>query len=134
MSPRWLIALPLLLLTLNARAEDLKPIMTTRGKSLLHETFDGDNLPKTWTVNKGLWTIEQSALKGAEKASDEHSAVAGLLLELPKTFQVQFDFRFDGAKTLHLSFNGKGQGQRNESSTRKRTHFSLVDLLETARV
>ena len=29
-------------------------------------------------------------------------------LELPENFVMQFDFRFDGGKVIHCSFNGKG--------------------------
>jgi len=102
------VLLALLCISAIACAADLKPIMTTRGKALLTESFEAATLPESWESLKGTWTVAEGALQGAEKASDKHAAVIGTSLELPRTFQVRFDFKFDGAKTVHLSFNGKG--------------------------
>jgi hypothetical protein len=104
-----IVALTVLFLTAGlAQAADLTPLLTTRGKSLLNESFDGEKLSDQWESKKGTWIVAKGALKGSEKASDEHAAVIGTSVELPAAFQIQFDFKFDGAKATHLSFNGKG--------------------------
>jgi len=52
--------------------------------------------------------IKDGALRGTELKADQHAAVIRTDIDLPSDFIVRFDFRFDGGKALHLSFNGKG--------------------------
>lgn len=101
-------ALGLHTLTPTAAAADLEPMMLTPGKLLMSDSFDGPQIDSRWAVAKGKWDIVDGALHGSELASDNHPAVIGTNIELPADVIVQFDFRFDGAKGVHLSFNGKG--------------------------
>jgi len=87
--------------------KDLATNLTVRGKLLCSEDFSAAELSKDWKVAKGKWEIADGALQGAELASDLHAAV--LKHALPsKDVVLQFSFKFDGAKSLACSFDGKG--------------------------
>ncbi len=87
-------------------AEDLKPLLNQKGDLLFEEKFDKGI--ERWATPKGEWKVSEGVLTGAELEKDHHGAVVRTNLELPDTFVLSFDFKFDGAKTLHCSFNGKG--------------------------
>jgi hypothetical protein len=83
-------------------------LLTTRGKLLFSDDFSAAKVADIWTTAKGKWEIVDGALRGTEMKADQHTAVVRTDIELPATFALQFDFRFDGGKTIHCSFNGKG--------------------------
>lgn len=88
----------------QAPDKDLTPVMTTRGKLVCTEDFAAENLPPEWKVAKGTWTVVDGALRGVELPADNHAAVIRRPLDLQNAM-VQFAFRFDGGKTVHLSLN-----------------------------
>jgi len=59
-----------------------------------------------WRTAVGDWKIVDGALRGAERAADNHGAVARRPLEFTDAV-IEFDFRFDGAKGISLSLNDK---------------------------
>lgn len=95
------------LLAADSQTASPKPIMLTKGKLILSETFS-DEVPASWKAAKGKWTIVKGALQGTELPADEHAASIRTDVELPSSFIFQFDFKFDGGKVIHCSFNGKG--------------------------
>jgi hypothetical protein len=104
-----------LLLALPAFAQDAKPEprkdlaanLCIRGKLIFSDDFSAPELSKEWKVAKGKWEIADGTLKGVELAADMHAAV--LKHALPsKNVVLQFSFKFDGARSLACSFDGKG--------------------------
>jgi hypothetical protein len=85
-------------------ADDLPPLLAERGKPLLTQDFAGSSLPEDWKVAKGDWHVADGALKGIEKAEDNHAAVVRHELKTHDLI-AQFAFRFDGAKSLAFSIN-----------------------------
>lgn len=88
-------------------ATTLEPLMLTRGKQIFDESF-ASGIPGTWKKAKGEWEIVKGALQGAELPADKHAAVIRTDFDLPSNYIMQFDFKFDGGKVIHCSFNGKG--------------------------
>jgi hypothetical protein len=88
-----------------AAGKDVEPLMTVRGKQLLADDFGGPSLDAKWKAAKGKWEVKDGALKGVEVASDMHAAAVRTQLALADAIY-QFDLRFDGGKTAHLSVNG----------------------------
>jgi len=87
-----------------AKGSELRPTIAQPGKLIVDEKFAGNALGKNWTAAKGDWQVQNGVLIGKEKPSDKHAAV--LSLNLPnRNSVVRFSFKFDGAKSLHLSFN-----------------------------
>jgi hypothetical protein len=90
---------------LAADAKDPETLMTVRGKQVLADDFSGPSIDSKWKPGKGKWEIKDGALKGVEVAADMHAAT--IHTPIKQTDGVfQFDFRFDGGKTTHLSLNG----------------------------
>ncbi len=86
------------------KGSELKPVLVKPGKVVLEEKFDGSSMPKGWAAAKGDWQVKDGAIVGKEKVEDKHAAV----LNIAKPFKnsaVQFSFKRDGAKGLHLSLN-----------------------------
>ena len=102
--------IPLALLALSsayafaAKDADIKPAITTPGKSVLEAHFKSGALEAPWTVSKGEWAPQDGALVGKEKASDNHPAV--LFLKLPAHDSViRFSYKLDGTNSFALSYN-----------------------------
>jgi hypothetical protein len=73
---------------------------------LLAEDFAAPALDAKWKQAKGKWSVTSGVLTGSEMAADKHAAV----VRYPLAFQdgvIEFSFRLDGAKGLHLSLNGE---------------------------
>lgn len=105
------LALAALLLALPLSAQEARKDLTAnlcvRGKLVFSDDFAAKELAPAWKVAKGKWEVSDGALKGAELAADSHAAV--IKHPLPsRNFVLQFSFRFDGAKSLACSFDGKG--------------------------
>jgi hypothetical protein len=103
------------LLAVAARAQepaaqprkDLATNLSVRGKLVFSDDFSGPELSKEWKVAKGKWEIVDGTLKGTELPSDNHAAV--IKHPLPaRNVVLQFSFQFNGARSLALSFDGKG--------------------------
>ena len=87
-----------------AKDADIKPAITTPGKSLFESHFKNAALEAPWTIAKGDWVLQDGAIVGKEKASDNHNAV--LFLKLPaRDSIIRFSFKLDGANKFELSYN-----------------------------
>jgi hypothetical protein len=112
-SPRLALAALLLASSLYAQEtkqeprKDLAANLCVRGKLLFSDDFSAAELSKEWKIAKGKWEIADGALKGSELAADMHAAVIKHALP-SKNVVLQFSFKFDGAKNLACSFDGKG--------------------------
>lgn len=85
-------------------ADDVMPSLGTKGSALLEESFDGEELPKTWIVKSGKVEI----VSGELHASQDRDAGRLGLFDLEQPMQdaaVQIDFKFDGAFGLNVGFN-----------------------------
>jgi hypothetical protein len=91
-----------------ASANDYEPLLCTKGKLVFEESFSSDKLDPRWSAAKGDWKIVDGVLQGTELKEDNHAASIRTDVELPGTMIMQFDFKFDGGRVIHCSFNGKG--------------------------
>jgi len=91
-----------------AWADDGQPLVCTKGKLVFEESFSSDTLDARWSAAKGDWKIVDGVLQGSELKADDHAASIRTDVELPETLVMQFDFKFDGGKVIHCSFNGQG--------------------------
>jgi len=91
-------------LAFAAKDADIKPAISTPGKSVLEAHFKTGPLETPWTVAKGDWVAQDGAIVGKEKAADNHPAV--LFLKLPAHDSViRFSYKLDGVKSFALSYN-----------------------------
>jgi hypothetical protein len=94
-------------LTLGAAASlsaaDHKPLLAIPGKVIYESKLDtAPGAP--WRAAKGKWELVDGVLRGSEKAEDNHGAVTRLPNKLPD-FIVEYEFKFEGAKSTTLSIN-----------------------------
>ena len=85
-------------------AADLEPRLGKKGRLLLEETFNGDTLPKGWSVKAGRVRVADGALR----ASQQKDAGRLCLFSCEQPMQdaaIQIDFRFDGARGINVSVN-----------------------------
>lgn len=86
------------------KAASLQPKHAKPGTLVVDEKFSDSQLGKAWSVAKGDWKVSGGSVLGKEKQSDHHAAV--LAFNQPnRNSIVQFSFKLDGAKSLHLSMN-----------------------------
>lgn len=85
-----------------------EPLLCTKGKLVFEESFSSDTIDPRWSAAKGEWKIVGGALQGTELKADKHAASIRTNVEISKTCIMIFDFKFDGGKVIHCSFNGKG--------------------------
>jgi hypothetical protein len=91
-------------LAFAAKDADLKPTITTPGKTVLEAHFKSGPLEAPWTVSKGDWAAQDGTIIGKEKASDNHPAV--LFLKLPaRDSIIRFSYKIDGTNSFALSYN-----------------------------
>ncbi len=87
---------------LNASAAD-KPLLAVPGKVIYESRLD--KAPgEPWKAAKGKWELVGGALRGSEKPEDKHGAVTRLPNKLGD-FVLEYEFKFEGAKTTSLSIN-----------------------------
>ena len=100
-----LAALPLTAsLAFAAKDVDIKPAITTPGKPVFESHLKDATLDAPWTIAKGDWVVQDGAIVGKEKASDNHPAV--LFLKLPaRDSVIRFSYKLDGADKFELSYN-----------------------------
>jgi hypothetical protein len=104
---KTLHVLPLLLLTASSLvAADSQPktLLAERGKSLLSDDLAQAPDGKAWKAAKGKWEVVSGGLQGSEIPADKHGAVTRHALEF-KDAVIQFDIKFNGAKSTSLSIN-----------------------------
>ncbi|MBV6500478.1 MAG: hypothetical protein CJBNEKGG_02957 [Prosthecobacter sp.] len=98
------ILLPLLTLHVIAlSAAETPPLLAVPGKVIYESRLDTEPAAP-WKAAKGRWELADGAWKGSELAEDRHGAVIRLPNQL-QDFVVEYEFRFDGARTTSLSIN-----------------------------
>ncbi len=95
-------------LCLAEKAVDLKPASVKPGKLLVDESFSGTELAKHWNIAKGDWQVQEGAVVGKEKKSDNHPAVLFLAQPIHNAV-IRLSFKLDGTDGFALSLN-KAQG------------------------
>lgn len=98
-----LSTLLLALAALPIAAADTKPLLAVPGKVLFENKLD-TALPSTWKAAKGKWEIVDGTLSGSELPADKHGAVIRLAEKIPD-FIIEYEFKFEGAKSTSLSIN-----------------------------
>lgn len=97
------LALTALLVSgLAARAAD-KPLLAIPGKVIYENKLDSaPGAP--WKAAKGNWDLASGVMRGSEKPEDKHGAVTRLPNKLGD-FVIEYEFKFEGAKSTSLSVN-----------------------------
>jgi outer membrane scaffolding protein for murein synthesis (MipA/OmpV family) len=102
MKPTSLITLCLALSAIGLRAED-KPLLAVPGAVIYESKLDAaPGAP--WKAAKGKWELVEGALRGSELEADKHGAVTRLPNKL-QDFVIEYEFKFEGARTTSLSIN-----------------------------
>ena len=99
---KTIIPLVAIAATLSLNAAE-KPLLAISGKVIYESKLDSaPGAP--WKMAKGKWELADGVWRGAEKPEDKHGAVARLPDKLPD-FIIEYEFKFDGAKSTSLSIN-----------------------------
>lgn len=92
----------LLALSLTASAAD-KALLAIPGAVIFESKLDTPPAAP-WKAAKGKWELVEGVMRGAEVAEDKHGAVTRLPNKL-QDFVVEYEFKFEGAKSTSLSIN-----------------------------
>lgn len=98
-----LLSLGAAALTLAAAGAADTPLLALPGEVIYQSPLDAP-LAAPWKVAKGRWQVVDGVLRGSELAADKHGAVARLPEKLAD-FIVEYEFKFEGARTTSLSIN-----------------------------
>lgn len=91
------------LTTITARADDSKPLLAVPGKIIVEAKLDGaPGAP--WRAAKGKWEAADGAMRGSELIEDKHGAVLRIPNQM-QDFSIEYEFKFDGARSTSLSIN-----------------------------
>lgn len=82
---------------------DNAPLLGIPGKVIYESKLDS-GLAAPWKAAKGKWENADGVLRGAELVEDKHGAVTRLPNKL-QDFIVEYEFKFEGAKSTSLSIN-----------------------------
>lgn len=84
---------------------DNAPMLAIPGKVIYESKLDS-GLAAPWKAAKGKWESADGVLRGAELVEDKHGAVARLPNKL-RDFIVEYEFKFEGARSTSLSINAE---------------------------
>lgn len=97
-----LLTLVLSLAAFGTRAED-KPLLAVPGAVIYESKLDAaPGAP--WKAAKGKWELVEGVTRGSEVEADKHGAVTRLPNKL-QNFVIEYEFKFEGAKSTSLSIN-----------------------------
>jgi len=85
-------------------AADLQTQLGQLGKPLYDEKFETPDALQKWTRTVGEMKVEQGVLHVFERSQDKHAGAFRYALPV-QDCAVQMDFKFDGAKFIHLGFD-----------------------------
>lgn len=92
----------LLALALTASAAD-SALLSIPGAVIYESKLD--TAPAApWKAAKGKWELVEGVVRGSEMAEDKHGAVTRLPNKL-QDFVIEYEFKFEGAKSTSLSIN-----------------------------
>ena len=80
-----------------------KPLLAIPGKVIYENKLDSAPAAP-WKAAKGKWELVDGAWRGSEKPEDMHGAVNRLPNKLGD-FVIEYEFKFEGAKSTSLSIN-----------------------------
>jgi hypothetical protein len=86
-----------------AAAED-KPLLAIPGKVIFESKLDSEPAAP-WKAAKGKWELVGGVMRGSEKPEDMHGAVTRLPNKMVGDFIIEYEFKFEGAKSTSLSIN-----------------------------
>lgn len=92
----------LLALSLTASAAD-KALLAIPSAVIFESKLDTPPAAP-WKAAKGKWELVEGVMRGSEVAEDMHGAVTRLPNKL-QDFVVEYEFKFEGAKSTSLSIN-----------------------------
>lgn len=101
MKPSLLIT-SLFLLTLSAPAAEA-PLLAVPGAVIYESKLDVAPAAP-WKAAKGKWELVEGVWRGSELEEDKHGAVTRLPNQL-KDFIIEYEFKFEGARSTSLSIN-----------------------------
>ena len=100
--PMKVPALLFLALASIASAADL-PLLAIPGEVIYQSKLD--TAPAApWKAAKGQWELKDGVMRGSELEADKHGAVTRLPNKL-NDFVIEYEFKFEGARTTSLSIN-----------------------------
>lgn len=80
-----------------------KPLLGVPGKVIFESKLD--TAPGSpWRAAKGKWELVEGVLRGSENPEDNHGAVTRLPNKLGD-FVIEYEFKFEGARTTSLTVN-----------------------------
>lgn len=85
-------------------AADLSPTLGKKGKELLSEKFEGQDVPRGWVANTGAMKLQNNALRLSEIAADKHAGAFRKSMPCQNVI-VQLDFMLEGVKTFQFGFD-----------------------------
>jgi hypothetical protein len=84
-------------------------VIARKGDVLLESTFDEAAFGAPWTRQFGKIELRDGTLRASQQAADNHASAFRRPLPLQDAV-IQLDFRFDGARMLHVGFDpAKGE-------------------------
>jgi len=86
-------------------AGDLEPILGKKGRLLLEEAFDGDILPKGWSVKSGEVRVANGALHTSQRKQKDGRLCLFNCEQPMQDAAIQVDFKFSGRGGLNVSAN-----------------------------
>ena len=110
------LTLSLAIVAQAAHSED-KPMLAVPGAVIYESKLDtAPGAP--WKAAKGKWELVDGVTRGSELEADHHGAVTRLPNKL-NDFVVDYEFKFEGARTTSLSINGEKDHMARISITPK---------------
>ncbi|MEZ0276122.1 MAG: family 16 glycoside hydrolase [Roseimicrobium sp.] len=79
------------------------PLLAIPGKVVYESKLD--TAPSSpWKAAKGAWELKDGVWRGSEKPEDKHGAVTRMTTKL-QDFVIEYELKFEGAKSTSLSIN-----------------------------
>jgi len=103
--PFMTAALLLVLCAAPVAAADLEPTLGKKGRLLLEENFDGDTLPKGWSIKSGEVRGGGGTLHTTQKKERDSRLCLFNCVQPMQDAAIQIDFKFSGRGGLNVSVN-----------------------------
>ena len=103
--PFLIAALLLVLCAAPVAAADLEPTLGQKGRLLLEENFDGDTLPKGWSIKSGEVRGGGGTLHTTQKKERDSRLCLFNCVQPMQDAAIQIDFKFSGRGGLNVSVN-----------------------------
>ena len=89
----------------DSSATHIEPTLGKKGRLLLEETFDGDSLPKGWSITSGEVRVADSTLHATQKKDRDGRLCLFNCAQPMQDAAIQIDFKFTGRGGLNVSVN-----------------------------